>query len=888
LTERENASLLTTGRTSASGASADAVGLITADLLGGVGHAFGLDAVRLESGEEEEFFSDPLLVASEEDPHSRLTLTKRLSSDLEVTLSQAVAEGGGRTTIVSYRPWRGVLARATQRDDFTYAFELRHDLTLGEKRRQPPPPPRRPERAAAQVGSVVLRAEGGPAESALRARLELVEGQRFDHRRWLLDRDRLQEALAQAGFFEARVFATREPRAGAAAPPDTKLTLSYRVLSGPRTALVFEGHEAPAELREQIERAWWHSEFDASIESEAARLTRASLLDQGHTEARVKAVTTSGGRGSEAWKRLVVRVEAGRRARALEVVFTGAERVPVERLRALVKSDEARRAAFRDSDALLRSALALARGEGLLAAKAEARASLRGEDGVLEVTLVEGPQFTVGPVSVTGAAVVSETSLREAAQLEPGAVYREADVAAARERLRKLLFARGFALAGVKLEGSIDAAKASVGISIAVSTGSRQVLQEVVVDGEVAAGARRLAEKSGLRVGEPVVADEWARARRRLFDTGMFRRVELEAEPIGAEPAAGEDQPVRARFKLEDWPGLRLRYGLQLAGERDPLAEDEPQKFKLGGIAEATRQTMFGLPIGSSLSGQAREGFLLGRGALSLPRAFGQPLRSSVFLSRERVDRPVAVLSERYTLVEDTTELTFEERVRAGRILELAASYGWTWTRLHGELAFVPVDADARIGRLRATALLDGRDVLVDPRRGYFHSTSYERGGGPGFDPEERLSFSRAFVQQFLYLPIPLGSVSASGLRWERTRGRDLLSGGRLSLGGASTVRGYPEDVAEGLVSGSPDVVENALVLNQELRFPLKGLLFGGLFVDHASLWREGEGKVLSRTGIGMGVRFRTPVGVIRLDFGYPLSGQDKKLRFYLALGQAF
>ncbi|PYR47348.1 MAG: hypothetical protein DMF95_16615, partial [Acidobacteria bacterium] len=68
---------------------------------------------------------------------------------------------------------------------------------------------------------------------------------------------------------------------------------------------------------------------------------------------------------------------------------------------------------------------------------------------------------------------------------------------------------------------------------------------------------------------------EWYRARRRLYETGAFRRVDIEPEPISPDDGTAEaapyvaapyvtEQPMRARVTLEEWVPVRLRYGLEL------------------------------------------------------------------------------------------------------------------------------------------------------------------------------------------------------------------------------------------------------------------------------------------------------------------------------------
>ncbi len=100
------------------GQGEDAVTLLSAELLGATGRAIGLDTLRVERGfEVDEFRADPGLIATETDPSTRLTLSKRLRPDVELILSQSLRESGGLSAIVSYKPRSNIEMRAASRDN---------------------------------------------------------------------------------------------------------------------------------------------------------------------------------------------------------------------------------------------------------------------------------------------------------------------------------------------------------------------------------------------------------------------------------------------------------------------------------------------------------------------------------------------------------------------------------------------------------------------------------------------------------------------------------------------------------------------------------------------------------------------------------------------------
>jgi outer membrane protein assembly factor BamA len=232
-----------------------------------------------------------------------------------------------------------------------------------------------------------------------------------------------------------------------------------------------------------------------------------------------------------------------------------------------------------------------------------------------------------------------------------------------------------------------------------------------------------------------------------------------------------------------------------------------------------------------------------------------------------------------------------EERLRMGRKLEFAGSYNAQWSEfdLPQIVQGVPI-ARFTLARLIGTALLDGRNDLINTTRGYFSSASYEFGDeATGSD----FPIRKLLAQQFVYVPVGR-IVLGSAARFEHARGvgTAFFKEDRLLAGGANTVRGYAEDSLQpqrvNLLGGSTSL----LVLNQEVRFPIVGAAQGVLFGDGAIFVADLEGlrSTTSHWSTGLGLRYVTPVGILRFDFGIPLDQGFKpsRGRFYFSLGQVF
>jgi outer membrane protein insertion porin family/translocation and assembly module TamA len=120
-------------------------------------------------------------------------------------------------------------------------------------------------------------------------------------------------------------------------------------------------------------------------------------------------------------------------------------------------------------------------------------------------------------------------------------------------------------------------------------------------------------------------------------------------------------------------------------------------------------------------------------------------------------------------------------------------------------------------------------------------------------------------------------------------------------LGGATSVRGWGRyEISPLSPSGMPIGGDSMFAFSEELRAPLRGKFDGVLFLDAGNVWANSWGVRLNnlRYAVGTGLRYQTPVGPIRLDFGYQLnpepgltvdgSPQTRRWRVHFSIGQAF
>jgi outer membrane protein assembly factor BamA len=87
---------------------------------------------------------------------------------------------------------------------------------------------------------------------------------------------------------------------------------------------------------------------------------------------------------------------------------------------------------------------------------------------------------------------------------------------------------------------------------------------------------------------------------------------------------------------------------------------------------------------------------------------------------------------------------------------------------------------------------------------------------------------------------------------------------------------GYDCDAGPRIVGGN-----GFLGLNAEFRFPILGNLGGTVFYDAAQVWKKPgdirvalEGEDGLRQGVGVGLRYMTPIGPVRVEYGWPLDAR--------------
>lgn len=542
------------------------------------------------------------------------------------------------------------------------------------------------------------------------------------------------------------------------------------------------------------------------------------------------------------------------------------------------------------------------------------------------VKIEEGAQWSVSRLALEGMLPKDAAALRPRLASLTGQPFSPAAIAADQDTVLNYYYSRGYLNATFDFYETPGAQSHSMALRFVVTPGVQRFVRGVLVSGLDVTRPHLVYDRIGLRKGQPLSLTEETDSQRRLYDLGIFARVNTALQnPDGYE---------NHKYVLYDVDEAR-HYSLNV-GVGAQIA-------RIGGGA-----TTLDNPAGTTgfaprlALGISRINFLgLGQtlGVQTAVSTIEQRALFTYFIpqfgARSNLNFTTTGLIENSNDIRTYTAYRREASVQLGQRLSRAYTFQYrlvfrnvSVSNLKINPLLVPLlSQPERLGLGEFSIIEDKRDDPTNAHRGIYTTADFSY--APSFLGSQT-SFVRGLFRNSTYHTFHRDFVFARSTQFgiiSRLAGVDSIPlAERLYSGGSTSLRSFPDfqagprDLETGFVLGG----NASFVNNLELRFPLYGDNLGGVLFEDAGNVYSSLGNMSFRfrqrnledfnymvQSAGFGIRYRTPIGPLRVDlsfspnaprfFGLRGSLEDlingtaistvqkiNAFQFHISLGQAF
>lgn len=498
--------------------------------------------------------------------------------------------------------------------------------------------------------------------------------------------------------------------------------------------------------------------------------------------------------------------------------------------------------------------------------------------------IIPGARYRFGAIDLgTLASAADGPALRRAFEIDSGDPLSSDTIVAEQFDLDRALGEMGYPFAAIdEPELLVDHARSEGDLTMKVAPGGKFAFGEVNSNLPDFLSGRHLATIARFDPGDIYQRSLEFDLRRAIVSTGLVSSVTITprkvSDPVGDAPGRVALDVEMTKAKLRTWAGA-IGYGtgegIRLEGSWEHRNLFPPEgMLRVRGIA-GTREQLAGVTFRKNNFG--------GRDKVLTLDAFASTIDSDAYDART-----VSVIGT----FERLSTLLFQKPFGWSVGLEAVATSerpqpvgGVAQPRNTYFVAAMPV-----------YGLLDTTDDLLDPKKGFRFGARLS----PEASRNNRMEsfYLRSQVDASYYQSVTEKIVVAGRVRFGAIPGTDLANiapSRRLYSGGGGSVRGYgyqaigPRD-ALGLPTGGRSLVEGAVEARIGTKF-FDGALSVVPFLDAGSVSQSVTPDFETvRFGAGVGVRYNTGFGPLRLDVATPInpSPTDSRIAVYVSLGQAF
>ena len=197
------------------------------------------------------------------------------------------------------------------------------------------------------------------------------------------------------------------------------------------------------------------------------------------------------------------------------------------------------------------------------------------------------------------------------------------------------------------------------------------------------------------------------------------------------------------------------------------------------------------------------------------------------------------------------------------------------------------------ISGIKASLIYDSRDNPFDPKKGWLAGFTSKL-SNKFFGSEINFMKTSFYINKYTELikNIVLATSLRGGWSWLYGKTENLPISERYFLGGRDTVRGYAQNTLGPKQNNQPTGGNAFLMGNIEFRTYLGQNFFIVNFLDFGNVWsRVGDIDIPNfKYTTGVGLRYKTPVGPVRIDYGFKLNREKGESRgeIHFSIGHAF
>jgi len=766
-----------------------------------------------------------------------------------------------------------------------------------------------PIQAAAQpaadapvVREIKVRGPRRVEEAAIRIHITQPVGSRLDQA--LIDAD--VKNVYRMGFFE-NVWVTSEPAPGG-------IAITYNVQERPYiTAIEFEGNEnvERADL-EAVISVRPRTVFDPQKAWEGIRQAKKTYAGEGYPDAEItyQVLTDAAGNAT-------VRYKIDEKANVLvdDIHFQGVNAFSERKLRSVMSTRRSWILSWFTGAGILKEEelatdverlTAFYYDNGYIQVRVdEPEVTREGEDLELTIRIEEGDQYRIGNIRFGGEVLLPEEKLLEATKMESGKIFRPS-------RLRESIFGLteaygdlGHAFAEAVPDTEVHPETKTVDVTFKMSSGPVVSVGRIDVKGNVKTRDYVVRRELRLQEGERFSGKGLRESRERTRRLGIFDEVEV------TSTRAEDPEKVNLQVTVKEARTGTFAAGAGFSSEDALLAN-----------ARITERNLFGRGQIATFNvdfGTQRQNFRLG---FTEPWAFDIPLTLGFDLFHWQYE--------------------FDDFERGGTGGSIRASYplwelGWRQiggfsldniragmeyrlenSRITGISRTAPesirIEEGSRLtSSLRPSISRNTIDQPFDPTEGSLNTLSAEFAGLGGAQDFIKVDVSSRWYWPFYTsesgwkLVYSTAGTFGWGIGDSGTNGKELPLSERYFPGGINTVRGFQsrslgprEEFCErggsgrGVCNDEEIGGSSELIFNNEIIFPIiqdagvKGVIF--FDAGNAFSYEEGIDFGELRLAAGLGVRWLSPFGPLRIEVGFPFNAKkaDEESLVLFSFGTPF